>query len=499
MSRTQQGPTALHFVAIVLTIATVMLIATAFLFYREGQEMRQAVARAESEREELAQQIREQDDRIGLLKDVLGYSQAAVGQADDNDPSTVVGAVRTDINRSLGPSAPAQAVSVREAMGRLASQRDNLTIERDALVDSKSTLLANYRALERVWKAVLKPERDARLTAERELKSNVRAREEVVADKEREISELRDVASEQRDRIAELQEALEKNDKLMVQKAALHRSTVRRLNRSLQKRDSHRFERSDGKITMVDDSGRLVWVDLGSADRLRPGIRFSVFDKSATQVGGSRKGLKGVVEVSRVTGPHRAQARVIERDRLNPLLGGDLVYSPIWSVGHAERFALIGLVDLNDDGRSDIEGLRRYVQESGSKVTVWVDDSGNRNGGAVDMSVKYLVVGETPAPDSARNDLQRVAYNRLIGHLTEMREEAYDHGVRVIRLNDFLAYIGYTKGLGTGVSVTTEPRPATRPGKTSALKRSPRSAPPGVSGRFRKSRGKKPTDGPSRR
>ena len=232
MSRIQQGPTALHFVAIVLTIATVMLIATTFLFYREGQEMHQAVERAEAEREKMAQQVRDQDDRIGVLKDVVGYSQAAVGQVDDDDPSTVVGAIRTDINRSLGRSAPAQPVSVREAMGQLASERDNLTIERDALVDSKSTLLANYRALERVWKAVLKPERDARLTAERELKSNIRAREEVVADKEREISELRDVAAEQRDRIAELQEALEKNDKLMTQKAALHRSTVRRLNRS---------------------------------------------------------------------------------------------------------------------------------------------------------------------------------------------------------------------------------------------------------------------------
>ncbi|MEC7557745.1 MAG: hypothetical protein VYA32_11230, partial [Planctomycetota bacterium] len=121
MSRTQQGPTALHFVAIVLTIATVMLVAAAFLFYREGQEMRQAVARAESEREELAQKVRDQDDLIGLLKDVFGYSQADVGQADDHDPSTVVGAVRTDIKRSLGPSSPAHSVSVREAMGRLAS------------------------------------------------------------------------------------------------------------------------------------------------------------------------------------------------------------------------------------------------------------------------------------------------------------------------------------------------------------------------------------------
>ena len=168
------------------------------------------------------------------------------------------------------------------------------------------------------------------------------------------------------------------------------------------------------------------------------------------------------------------------------------MFSPIWSVGHAEHFALVGLVDLNGDGRSDIEGFRRYVQESGSRVSVWVDDAGERNGGAVDMRVKYLVVGRTPSPDSARSDTQRAAYNRLVGHLTAMREEAYDHGVRVIRLNDFLAYIGYRAGLGGGVSVTREPTPpAAGPGRTSRLKRSPRANPDGVNGRFRKARGVK--------
>jgi hypothetical protein len=118
------------------------------------------------------------------------------------------------------------------------------------------------------------------------------------------------------------------------------------------------------------------------------------------------------------------------------------------------------------------------------------------------MSVKYLIVANTPTPDAARNDLQRTAYSRMLGHLTSMREEAYDHGVRVIRLNDFLAYIGYTKGLGTGLSVTREgdagsgsrtgpgkkPPPASS-GKTSPLKRSPRTPPSKVSGRFGNSRG----------
>ena len=496
MSRTSRGPTALHFTAIVLTMATVLLIAVAFLFYRDGQEMRAAVARGAAEREKLTEQVRDQDDSIMVLKDVLGYSQAAVGGTDDQDPSTVAGAVRSDIDRALGRDSTSQRVSAREALSRLASERDNLEIERNALVDSRSTLLANYRALERVWKAVLSPEREARLTAERELKTSVRSREEVLAAKEREIDTLRELASGQRVQIAELQKVVDDQDKTMVQKFALHRSTVRRLNRMLQKRDAHRFEHADGKITLIDDSGRLVWVDLGSADKLKAGIRFSVYDQSADQIGGSRKGLKGVIEVSRVTGPHRAQARVIDRDRLNPVLRGDLVYSPIWSVGHSERFALVGLVDLNDDGRSDIEGLRRYVAESGARVSVWVDDSGARVGGSVDLSIKYLVVGNTPTPDQAKNDAQRSAYSRLIGQLTAMREEAYDHGVRVIRLNDFLAYIGYTKGLGTGVAVTREPdpagdRPAVGPGKRSPLKRSPRTAPPGVNGRFRKSRGVK--------
>ncbi len=504
MPRSHQGPTALHFTVIVLTIATVMLIAATFLFYREGQEMLSAVRRVELEREKLVRQVRDQDDRIMILKEVLGYSQADVGQSDDQDPATVTGAVRTDIRRMLGQSSPNQSVSAREAMIRLSSERDNLAIERDALVDSKSTLLANYRALERVWKAVLRPEREARLTAERELRTNLQSREEVLSEKDREIDNLRAESSGQRDQITELQQALEKQDTVMLQKFALHRSTVRRLNRMLQRREAHRFEQSDGRITLVDDSGRMVWVDLGASDKLVAGIRFSVFDKSAEQVGGSRKGLKGVIEISRVTGAHRSQARVIQRERTNPLLTGDLVFSPIWSVGHSENFALVGLVDLNDDGRSDIEGLRRYVAESGAVISTWVDDSGARNGGSVDMSVKYLIVANTPTPDAARNDQQRTAYNRLLGHLTSMREEAYDHGVRVIRLNDFLAYIGYTKGLGTGLSVTREGEagsgvrtgpgakpPRVSPGKTSPLKRSPRTPPAKVSGRFGNSRGVK--------
>ena len=204
--------------------------------------------------------------------------------------------------------------------------------------------------MERVWKAILKPEKEARLSAEKSLVATLREREEVLAEKELEIDALREQASEQRDQITELQKVLEEKDKVMVRKSALHRSTVRRLNRNLQKRDSHRFEKSDGKITLVDDAGRLVWVDLGAADKLRAGIRFSVFDRDAERVGGSRKGLKGVIVVVRVTGPHRSQARVIDGNRLDPLLKGDLVFSPIWSVGHAEHFALVGLVDLNDDG-----------------------------------------------------------------------------------------------------------------------------------------------------
>ena len=95
MSRTSRGPTALHFTAIVLTMATVLLIAVAFLFYRDGQEMRAAVARAEAEREKLTEQVRDQDDSIMVLKDVLGYRQAAVGGTDDQDPSTVSAATST--------------------------------------------------------------------------------------------------------------------------------------------------------------------------------------------------------------------------------------------------------------------------------------------------------------------------------------------------------------------------------------------------------------------
>ncbi len=496
MSHTRSGPTASHFSVIVLVAGVLILIAVAFLFYREAQELRVISADAAAERDKFEEQVRDIADNVERLKEVLGYQYSQVGQIDDLDPTTVIGAARNDIRLAVGDSRPGVATSVRDALRSLRAERDNLAQERDALVTSKSTLIANYRALERVWKALLEPERAARVAAEKNLRSNIGEREEVLESKERMIEELRAAISDQRNSITELQQTLEKQDKAMVQKAALHRSTVRRLNRVVQKRDAHRFERADGKITLVESGQRLVWLDRGSADGLRPGVRFSVFDRDVEQLGAGRKGLKGVVQVSRVTGSHRSQARIIESDKLDPLLPGDVVFSPIWSPGRAEEFALVGLVDLNNDGRSDIEGLRRYVQDSGARIRAWVDESGKRSGGEVGMSIKYLVVGRTPDPDSARTEEQRGIYNRLIGHLTAMREEAYDHGVRVVRLNDFLTYIGYRPGLGTGVSVTVEPSPEKPAGSTrrsSPLRRSPKKngSTKGINGRFRGARGVK--------
>ena len=497
MSHTPSGPTATHFSVVVLVITTLILTAVAFLFYREVQEASVRTTVAVAAREKFERQVRDLDDQVGLLKEVLGYQYSQVGQIDDEDPTTVIGAAGSDIRKAIGSSRPGVSPTVRDALRSLVAERDNLSQERDALVTSKSTLIANYRALERVWKALLEPERTARLAAERNLRTNIGEREEVLQSKDREIVVLRDSISDQRKSISELREALEKQDKVMVQKTALHRSTVRRLNRMVQKRDAHRFEQADGKVTLVESGQRLVWIDRGSADGLRPGIRFSVFDRDVERLGASRKGLKGVVEVSRVTGLHRSQARIIDSDKLDPFLPGDVLFSPIWSPGQVEHFALVGLVDLNNDGRSDIEGLRRYVQESGARIRAWVDGDGQRNGIAIDMSIKYLVVGGTPDPDSARTEKQRAVYSRLIGHLTAMREEAYDHGVRVIRLNDFLTYIGYRPGLGSGVSVTSEPAPETPSDasrRTSPLRRSPRTkgTSKGVSGRFRRARGVNP-------
>ena len=93
------------------------------------------------------------------------------------------------------------------------------------------------------------------------------------------------------------------------------------------------FETALGKVTMVNQETGTVWLDLGRADALSRLTTFSVYPIDAADV--SRAKAKATVEVTQILGDHSAQARILDDKFTDPILTGDLVFTPIWSPGRA--------------------------------------------------------------------------------------------------------------------------------------------------------------------
>jgi hypothetical protein len=85
-----------------------------------------------------------------------------------------------------------------------------------------------------------------------------------------------------------------------------------------------------GKVVRLDRAGQALYVNLGSADRVTPGLTFSVH--GAGPNGKPLPAVKATVEVFKVVGEHLSQARVTSVADANrqPIAPGDLLFNPDW-------------------------------------------------------------------------------------------------------------------------------------------------------------------------
>jgi hypothetical protein len=174
-----------------------------------------------------------------------------------------------------------------------------------------------------------------------------------------------------------------------------------------------------------------VWINLGSADALRRQVTFSVFDADRTDP--AKADQKGSIEVTRILGDHMAEARITSDDVRNPILTGDRIYSQVWHRGKQLRFALTGVMDLNDDGTNDIQLARDLVELNGGVVDAYLDDDG-KVVGEMTVNTRYLVLGKFPE-EGHRAAMQR--------GFQQMSEDAKTNGVEIITLDKFLNQVGY--------------------------------------------------------
>jgi len=243
--------------------------------------------------------------------------------------------------------------------------------------------------------------------------------------------------------------ALDTESKQLKEQMAKMQATITRLIEGA-KPALGSFEVADGSVSHVSQTG-TVWIDLGSADALRPLVTFSIYDADVRDA--SKMDPKGTIEVTMVMGEHQAEARITSDDPRNPILRGDRIYSPAWQRGRPLHFAFTGIIDVNDDGVSDLQLVRNLVGLNQSVVDAFLSDDGSVEG-AMTVSTRYLVLGDLPSGAS------RIKHN---DGWQAMNKEAASLGVETITLDQFLDQMGYrpdTRAVQLGSTANARDFPA---------------------------------------
>ena len=237
--------------------------------------------------------------------------------------------------------------------------------------------------------------------------------------------------------------------------ATAQRDTVTKINMTLTSmvaiKDSPIPTYSDAEILWVSPNGKEVRINLGSNHGLRPRMPFSVYSADVKEI--SVNSGKGKIEITKIIDGNTAEARVTEDILVNPILKGDIIYTPVWKPGQRIHVALSSGLDLDGDGIPDPHKVIMLIKQCGGEVDAYIDDlTGeliNENGkmvretflvGEITDETRYLVTGKMPDPDSSETLFNA---RRELGARVKDENNTNYHGLQEITLQDLLALMGH--------------------------------------------------------
>jgi len=243
--------------------------------------------------------------------------------------------------------------------------------------------------------------------------------------------------------------------------------------RDIQNRKEEVMTKPGGRVTFVDYGSNTVRVNVNRAQGVRPLMRFAIFDKNAAGITSIRP--KGSVELIKVGDPQRGEndsvARIVKTfEPTDPIRYNDYIYSVGWSYDHPQRFALVGKLDINRDGKDDRAELIRMIEAAGGVIEYDLPPPGvDRGAGQAAVARAFTRLGE-PVPASvgrASGRISGLAYAyvtdkrpSLVSYAPKASEatkedtaflqeesqatrEARDNNVRPLELEKLLNLLGY--------------------------------------------------------
>lgn len=442
MAAASNKPGAVHYALIIFVMITVVLGIVSYMNHREYSDQSAKFAEKEAEVSKLGRLVKNGDDQVQVLKKLVGRNFDLVDDATNpQNANTVKNAAlkdMADFGKELAGANYAETLQrLREALDAALADRDSKAAQVAALQKDLQTERDRLNSqVDTANKAKTKSETDKR--------DVIATQDERLNAKQEELNKLKADNNGLTAELAQEKEGRERDNKAKNQEITNLENRIEFLREKLNNVEKVSFEVANGLIQRVDNASKTVWINLGEADFLKPRMTFSVYAKENQGVGRGQEDVKGRIEVTRIIGPHMAEARITEEDLFRPMVAKDLIYTPLWRPGLVEKISFVGLIDLDGDGKSDWEEMKQILAVHGAEADNYVDDNGKRipETGKITVHTKFLVLGHVPEPDQVVGDDDKQKVTEIRKHLTEMTKEARVNGVRPIKLNDFLAFVG---------------------------------------------------------
>ncbi|MHC4227085.1 MAG: BRCT domain-containing protein [Planctomycetota bacterium] len=309
---------------------------------------------------------------------------------------------------------------------------------------------------------------DLRVTSKKEEEAHFRENQALTAEKEKLVQAVNDTKQKYDDLSALLQQTTseqvktitEQRDKLSAELDAKNAALLRaqaelQTAQDLLKRAQDAVAKvepgpdrgvlahePDGQVILVDDKAQVVHLNIGSNERVYPGLTFTVYDRGGS-VSADGQG-KAEIKVFDVAKTYSA-ARIVKSELTKPILQGDVVANLIWDADRTNVFVIAGDFDLDSDGLIE--------QDGGRKIKTLVEKWGGSVAEAVSVDTDFLVlgaqpqVGEKPTFEQLEVDPRagekHAASLQRLNRYNQLHSQAQGLWIPVFTYEKFLYFIGY--------------------------------------------------------
>jgi len=448
MASSGNNITAVHFSLIFFVMLSIILGVVAYLKINETAELRKSSTEQSNEARKNKTEWDKAAEEKRAIQNAAGYPEATTpaGAGGQDSPQA---RMQVDL-KMYGDNATTLKAALWQKLQDIDKLKADLKAAQASFDDTKTKLEQEKKTL---YDSIHSPARDANnrpIGYVEKLKEEAAKVMKIENDAKKAIAEWQTLYDKSQRDFAAMRKAKDDADAANKEQVAKFEKAIKDLQNTvavqLQKIDDLQkvsFERPDGVIHQVDHSTKLVWINLGSEDRLPERMAFSVYNQAHHGIARGTQDIKGSIEISRIRGSNMAEARILKNDPYNPIRAGDPIYTPLWSPGVTESFAFSGILDVDGDGKSDRDLLHRLVKAAKAKISNEVDDNGVRHGTGLTNADKFLVLGTVLDPQETADAKERARRTKLSDAHLKIESEAKNNGVRVIRLPDFLAYIGF--------------------------------------------------------